>query len=142
MLRTFFSLSLSLAYLPLSNSTLNTTFQDPRYEGRNVYQLIIMQYKHVPRSQMKFFSIMFSLLFTESLLTDNECPHKVKSDLINSGSHCTFAFKRIDAKIAWPILSWSTSVIWTWSKILFPRTYVFGLYTMYWAHACAMTSHM
>lgn len=41
----------------------------------------------------------------ESLLTDNECPHKVKSDLTNSGSHCTFAFKRIDAKIAWPILS-------------------------------------
>ncbi|XP_068213549.1 LOW QUALITY PROTEIN: protein sprint [Palaemon carinicauda] len=41
----------------------------------------------------------------ESLLTDNECPHKVKSDLTNHGFHCTFAFKRIDAKIAWPILS-------------------------------------
>lgn len=43
----------------------------------------------------------------ESLLTDNECPHKVKSDLTSHGFHCTFAFKRTDAKIAWPILSWS-----------------------------------
>ncbi|XP_071517730.1 protein sprint isoform X2 [Panulirus ornatus] len=41
----------------------------------------------------------------ESLLTDCECPHKVKSDLTTHGFHCTFAFKRIDAKIAWPILS-------------------------------------
>ncbi|KAK3867977.1 hypothetical protein Pcinc_026603 [Petrolisthes cinctipes] len=41
----------------------------------------------------------------ESLLTDNECPHKVKSDLTSHGFHCTFAFKRTDAKIAWPILS-------------------------------------
>ncbi|XP_063591203.1 protein sprint-like isoform X1 [Penaeus indicus] len=41
----------------------------------------------------------------ESLLADNECPHKVKSDLTTHGFHCTFAFKRIDAKIAWPFLS-------------------------------------
>ncbi|KAK8382668.1 hypothetical protein O3P69_015470 [Scylla paramamosain] len=41
----------------------------------------------------------------ESLLADNECPHKVKSDLSTSGFHCTFAFKRMDAKIAWPILT-------------------------------------
>ncbi|MPC16629.1 Protein sprint [Portunus trituberculatus] len=41
----------------------------------------------------------------ESLLADNECPHKVKSDLSASGFHCTFAFKRMDAKIAWPILT-------------------------------------
>ncbi|XP_042221535.1 protein sprint-like isoform X2 [Homarus americanus] len=41
----------------------------------------------------------------ETLLSDNECPHKVKSDLTTHGFHCTFAFKRIDAKIAWPILS-------------------------------------
>ncbi|CAL4150033.1 unnamed protein product [Meganyctiphanes norvegica] len=40
----------------------------------------------------------------ESLLADNECPHKVKSDLTSHGFHCTFAFKRMDAKIAWPIL--------------------------------------
>ncbi|XP_076030151.1 src homology 2 domain-containing protein sprint isoform X2 [Oratosquilla oratoria] len=41
----------------------------------------------------------------ESLLGDLECPHKVKWDLTSHGFHCTFAFKRTDAKIAWPFLT-------------------------------------
>lgn len=49
--------------------------------------------------------LLIIYLVTESLLADNECPHKVKSDLTTHGFHCTFAFKRIDAKIAWPFLS-------------------------------------
>ncbi|KAL1138492.1 hypothetical protein AAG570_008555, partial [Ranatra chinensis] len=38
----------------------------------------------------------------ETLLTDGECPQDVKANISSSGKHCMFAYKRIDAKIAWP----------------------------------------
>ncbi|XP_014246895.1 protein sprint isoform X2 [Cimex lectularius] len=38
----------------------------------------------------------------ETLLADGECPQDIKGSLSSSGQHCMFAYKRIDAKIAWP----------------------------------------
>ncbi|XP_034238046.1 protein sprint isoform X2 [Thrips palmi] len=38
----------------------------------------------------------------ETLLTDAECPQDVKGGVSQAGKHCMFAYKRIDAKIAWP----------------------------------------
>jgi hypothetical protein len=49
--------------------------------------------------------IQFLLNFvqiTETLLADGECPQDVKAHISSSGKHCMFAYKRIDAKIAWP----------------------------------------
>ena len=37
----------------------------------------------------------------EFLLGDNECPHKIRG--ADGGKHCMIAFKRIEAKIAWPL---------------------------------------
>lgn len=39
---------------------------------------------------------------TETLMTDAECPQE--SRLAARGQHCLFAYKRIEAKIAWPTL--------------------------------------
>ncbi|RZF37491.1 hypothetical protein LSTR_LSTR013728 [Laodelphax striatellus] len=38
----------------------------------------------------------------ETLLGDGECPQDVKGLVADVGKHCMFAYKRIDAKIAWP----------------------------------------
>ncbi|XP_055595631.1 protein sprint isoform X4 [Uranotaenia lowii] len=38
----------------------------------------------------------------ESLLQDNECPQDVR--MAAAGKHCMIAYKRIDAKIAWPTM--------------------------------------
>ncbi|VVC35873.1 Hypothetical protein CINCED_3A000453 [Cinara cedri] len=38
----------------------------------------------------------------EFLLSETDCPQDIKSSTSASGSHCLFAYKRIDAKIAWP----------------------------------------
>ncbi|KAJ1528711.1 hypothetical protein ONE63_007104 [Megalurothrips usitatus] len=38
----------------------------------------------------------------ETLLTEAECPQDVKGGVSQAGKHCMFAYKRIDAKIAWP----------------------------------------
>ncbi|KAE8751178.1 hypothetical protein FOCC_FOCC002006 [Frankliniella occidentalis] len=38
----------------------------------------------------------------ETLLTDAECPQDVKGGVAQAGKHCMFAYKRTDAKIAWP----------------------------------------
>ncbi|CAB0002409.1 unnamed protein product [Nesidiocoris tenuis] len=38
----------------------------------------------------------------ETVLADTDCPQDLKGNLANSGQHCMFAYKRIDAKIAWP----------------------------------------
>ncbi|XP_065347669.1 protein sprint isoform X3 [Cloeon dipterum] len=45
----------------------------------------------------------------ETLLNDGECPQDVKDDVCQDGKHCVFAYKRIDAKIAWPRTSPSPS---------------------------------
>jgi len=41
-------------------------------------------------------------MFTETLLGDGECPQDIKGIVAQAGKHCMFAYKRIDAKIAWP----------------------------------------
>jgi hypothetical protein len=41
-------------------------------------------------------------MFTETLLGDGECPQDIKGNVAQAGKHCMFAYKRIDAKIAWP----------------------------------------
>ncbi|XP_063229245.1 protein sprint isoform X2 [Bacillus rossius redtenbacheri] len=41
----------------------------------------------------------------ETLLNDSECPQDVKGVVAEGGKHCMFAYKRIDAKIAWPTTS-------------------------------------
>ncbi|XP_050442799.1 protein sprint isoform X2 [Adelges cooleyi] len=38
----------------------------------------------------------------EFLLLETDCPQDIKSTTTASGNHCLFAYKRIDAKIAWP----------------------------------------
>ncbi|XP_049841852.1 protein sprint isoform X2 [Schistocerca gregaria] len=38
----------------------------------------------------------------ETLLADSECPQDVRGNVTSAGKHCMFAYKRIDAKIAWP----------------------------------------
>ncbi|PSN53428.1 hypothetical protein C0J52_05143 [Blattella germanica] len=38
----------------------------------------------------------------ETLLADGECPQDIKGTVAKAGKHCMFAYKRIDAKIAWP----------------------------------------
>ncbi|XP_059480304.1 protein sprint [Neocloeon triangulifer] len=45
----------------------------------------------------------------ETLLNDGECPQDVKDIVSQDGRHCVFAYKRIDAKIAWPRTSPSPS---------------------------------
>ncbi|XP_047736932.1 protein sprint isoform X1 [Hyalella azteca] len=42
--------------------------------------------------------------YCESVLGDNECPQSVRNELSHSGHHCIIAFKRTDAKIAWPMV--------------------------------------
>lgn len=39
-------------------------------------------------------------VFSESLLADGECPQEAR--MSSEGKHCVLAYKRIDAKIAWP----------------------------------------
>lgn len=41
-----------------------------------------------------YISIFWPEIVSETLLGDHECPQEL--------SHCLFAYKRIDAKIAWP----------------------------------------
>lgn len=48
------------------------------------------------------FKAKILVFILETLLNDLECPQDVKSQLIESGKHCTLAYKRIDAKIGWP----------------------------------------
>ncbi|XP_037088369.1 protein sprint-like [Pollicipes pollicipes] len=38
----------------------------------------------------------------ETLLGDQECPQLLKQELTASGTHCMLAYKRLEAKIAWP----------------------------------------
>ena len=38
----------------------------------------------------------------ETLVGDLECPQQMKQDLASKGVHCMFAYKRLEAKIAWP----------------------------------------
>ncbi|XP_037073336.1 protein sprint-like [Pollicipes pollicipes] len=38
----------------------------------------------------------------ETLVGDLECPQQVKQDLAAKGVHCMLAYKRLEAKIAWP----------------------------------------
>lgn len=45
---------------------------------------------------MKLFYVYF--FFLEMMLMDNECPQ----DFMKEGKHTMLAYKRIDAKIAWP----------------------------------------
>lgn len=49
-----------------------------------------------------FFSFELSwkcnAIFVETMLMDNECPQ----DFMKEGKHTMLAYKRIDAKIAWP----------------------------------------
>lgn len=40
---------------------------------------------------------------TETLLMDNDCPQEAR--LAARGKHCMLAYKRIDAKIAWPTMT-------------------------------------
>lgn len=47
--------------------------------------------------EITFFSI------SETLLTDSECPQEVR--LAARGKPCMLAYKRIEAKIAWPTTS-------------------------------------
>ncbi|KAF2351197.1 VPS9 domain [Trinorchestia longiramus] len=42
--------------------------------------------------------------YCESVLSDHECPQSVRNELSHSGQHCIIAFKRTDAKIAWPMV--------------------------------------
>jgi hypothetical protein len=44
-------------------------------------------------------------MFAETLLADGECPQYIKGNVAQAGKHCMFAYKRIDAKIAWPWVS-------------------------------------
>lgn len=41
-----------------------------------------------------------SFLDLETLLNDNDCPQEIR--LASAGKHCMIAYKRFDAKIAWP----------------------------------------
>ncbi|XP_046663899.1 protein sprint isoform X2 [Homalodisca vitripennis] len=38
----------------------------------------------------------------ETLLAETDCPQDIKGTVSTIGKHCMFAYKRIDAKIAWP----------------------------------------
>ncbi|CAG0888234.1 unnamed protein product [Darwinula stevensoni] len=38
----------------------------------------------------------------EVMLNDSDCPQAIKAEVIASGRKCSFVFKRIEAKIAWP----------------------------------------
>lgn len=42
------------------------------------------------------------ILLSEFLLQETDCPQDIKSSTTACGNHCLFAYKRIDAKIAWP----------------------------------------
>ncbi|KAJ8888169.1 hypothetical protein PR048_007656, partial [Dryococelus australis] len=50
-------------------------------------------------------TVNVSLCSLETLLNDSECPQDVKGIVAEGGKHCMFAYKRIDAKIAWPTTS-------------------------------------
>lgn len=45
-----------------------------------------------------FFYYLPYFISLETMLADNECPQ----DFMNNGKHVMLAYKRIDAKIAWP----------------------------------------
>lgn len=47
-------------------------------------------------------NMFFFCSSAETLMTDAECPQE--SRLAARGQHCLFAYKRIEAKIAWPTL--------------------------------------
>lgn len=43
---------------------------------------------------------IIAFFFTETMLNENDCPQEVMSE--KSGQNFILAYKRIDAKIAWP----------------------------------------
>lgn len=47
--------------------------------------------------------MLFSLFPLETLLLDSDCPQEAR--LAARGKPCMLAYKRIDAKIAWPTTS-------------------------------------
>lgn len=68
-----------------------------------------MVYSNLLTEKVTFFYIQlihfkvattFLIQFTETLLLDNECPQEVR--LAARGKPCMLAYKRIEAKIAWP----------------------------------------
>jgi len=61
----------------------------------NILKLISYYFNHCILYQLYFFILEF-------LLSETDCPQDIKSSTSASGSHCLFAYKRIDAKIAWP----------------------------------------
>lgn len=44
--------------------------------------------------------LIFFFSFTETMLNENDCPQEVMSE--KNGQNFILAYKRIDAKIAWP----------------------------------------
>lgn len=48
-----------------------------------------------------YFRVLYHI--SEILLGDSSCPWVVKMELVSAGVECTFAYKRMDAKIAWPV---------------------------------------
>lgn len=48
-------------------------------------------------------NIFFLLFLIETLLMDSDCPQEAR--LAARGKPCMLAYKRIDAKIAWPTTS-------------------------------------
>lgn len=60
-----------------------------------LYRLIDGEGKELKIIKCTKLTIFF---FAETMLGDNECPQ----DFMNQGKHVMLAYKRIDAKIAWP----------------------------------------
>ncbi|XP_065205271.1 protein sprint isoform X2 [Planococcus citri] len=46
----------------------------------------------------------------ETPMNDSDCPQDMKIELAKAGKHCIFAYKRLDAKIAWPTTTTSQTV--------------------------------
>lgn len=62
-------------------------------QGRLIIYIVVTQY---------CFNYFNYCLFLEFLLSETDCPQDIKTSTSASGNHCLFAYKRIDAKIAWP----------------------------------------
>lgn len=72
--------------------------------------------------------VFLCVISLESHMADADCPQIIKGDSIASGKSCHFAFKRLDANIAWPKHMKHSSH--KWQSVLFDDQRILS-YVMY-----------
>lgn len=87
----------------LNGSIISKTFPiRPRMSTREIVKMIAHKFSITNPQDYGLFKLVNG---EETLLMESECPYSIKAELTASGMDCAFAYKRVDAKIAWPLSS-------------------------------------